>query len=77
VIEKLVKRKTTGENRCYLFLAVPMPEARIGLLKKAARELDLDLKKCLFVGEALKDIQPETGQDAGPSWFKLARVGNP
>jgi histidinol-phosphate phosphatase family protein len=30
---------------------------RIGMLKKAARELDLDLKKCLFVGDTLKDIQ--------------------
>ena len=36
---------------------------RIGLLKKAARELELDLKKCLFVGDNLKDIQ--AGKRAG------------
>ena len=36
---------------------------RIGLLKKAAQELGLDLKKCLFVGDALKDIQ--AGNRAG------------
>jgi histidinol-phosphate phosphatase family protein len=36
---------------------------RIGLLKKAARELNLDLKKCVFVGDNLKDIQ--AGNRAG------------
>jgi len=36
---------------------------RIGMLRKAARELNLDLKKCLFVGDALKDIQ--AGNRAG------------
>jgi histidinol-phosphate phosphatase family protein len=36
---------------------------RIGLLKKAARELHLDLKKCVFVGDNLKDIQ--AGNRAG------------
>lgn len=36
---------------------------RIGLLKKAAREIDLDLRKCLFVGDSLKDIQ--AGKRAG------------
>ena len=36
---------------------------RIGMLKKAAREFNLDLKKCLFVGDALKDIQ--AGKRAG------------
>ncbi len=36
---------------------------RIGMLKKAARELSLDLKKCIFVGDALKDIQ--AGKRAG------------
>jgi histidinol-phosphate phosphatase family protein len=30
---------------------------RIGMLKKAGRELNLDLKKCVFVGDSLKDIQ--------------------
>ena len=29
---------------------------RIGLLKKAAKELDLDLTKCVLVGDNLKDI---------------------
>jgi D-glycero-D-manno-heptose 1,7-bisphosphate phosphatase len=32
-------------------------------LKKAVRELNLDLKKSLFVGDSLKDIQ--AGQRAG------------
>jgi histidinol-phosphate phosphatase family protein len=36
---------------------------RIGLLKKAARDLKLDLKKCVFVGDNLKDIQ--AGNRAG------------
>jgi histidinol-phosphate phosphatase family protein len=36
---------------------------RIGLLKKAAQELDLDLTKCVFVGDTLKDIQ--AGNRAG------------
>ena len=36
---------------------------RIGMLKKATRDLNLDLKKCLFVGDALKDIQ--AGNRAG------------
>lgn len=36
---------------------------RIGLLKKAAREMDLDLTKCIFVGDNLKDIQ--CGKRAG------------
>ena len=36
---------------------------RIGMLKKAAKELDLDLKKCLFIGDSLKDIQ--AGNRAG------------
>jgi histidinol-phosphate phosphatase family protein len=36
---------------------------RIGMLKKAARELNLDLKRCLFVGDSLKDIQ--AGNRAG------------
>jgi histidinol-phosphate phosphatase family protein len=36
---------------------------RIGLLKKAAQEMDLDLKKCVFVGDTLKDIQ--AGNRAG------------
>lgn len=36
---------------------------RIGMLKRAARELNLDLKRCLFVGDALKDIQ--AGSRAG------------
>ncbi|MBI4764883.1 MAG: D-glycero-beta-D-manno-heptose 1,7-bisphosphate 7-phosphatase [Deltaproteobacteria bacterium] len=36
---------------------------RIGLLKKAAQELDLDLTKCVLVGDTLKDIQ--TGNRAG------------
>ncbi len=36
---------------------------RIGLLKKAAKEMDLDLTKCLFVGDNLKDIQ--AGKRAG------------
>jgi histidinol-phosphate phosphatase family protein len=36
---------------------------RIGLLKKAARELNLDLKKCVFVGDSLKDLQ--AGNRAG------------
>ncbi len=36
---------------------------RIGLLKKAAKELGLDLKNCLFVGDTLKDIQ--AGSRAG------------
>jgi histidinol-phosphate phosphatase family protein len=36
---------------------------RIGLLKKAARELNLDLKKCVFIGDSLKDIQ--AGKRAG------------
>jgi histidinol-phosphate phosphatase family protein len=36
---------------------------RIGMLKKAARELNLDLKECVFVGDNLKDIQ--AGNRAG------------
>ncbi len=36
---------------------------RIGLLKKAAKEMNLDLKKSLFVGDTLKDIQ--AGKRAG------------
>lgn len=36
---------------------------RIGMLKKAAREWNLDLKKCLFVGDSLKDLQ--AGKRAG------------
>jgi D-glycero-D-manno-heptose 1,7-bisphosphate phosphatase len=36
---------------------------RIGLLKQAAREFDLDLKECLFVGDSLKDLQ--AGKRAG------------
>lgn len=36
---------------------------RIGLLKRAAKELDLDLKKCLFVGDTLKDMR--AGNRAG------------
>jgi histidinol-phosphate phosphatase family protein len=36
---------------------------RIGLLKKAVRDLKLDLKKCVFVGDNLKDIQ--AGNRAG------------
>ena len=36
---------------------------RIGLLKQAAREFDLDLKACLFVGDSLKDLQ--AGRKAG------------
>jgi histidinol-phosphate phosphatase family protein len=36
---------------------------RIGLLKKAAKELDLDLTKCVFIGDSLKDIQ--AGKRAG------------
>jgi histidinol phosphatase-like enzyme len=36
---------------------------RIGLLKKSARDLKLDLKKCVFVGDHLKDIQ--AGNRAG------------
>src|SRR4030042_375624 len=38
-------------------------QPRIGMLKKAARELGLDLKKCFFVGDNLKDIQ--AGNRAG------------
>jgi histidinol-phosphate phosphatase family protein len=38
---------------------------RIGLLKRAAKELNLDLKKCLFVGDTIKDIQG--GRKAGCS----------
>jgi D-glycero-D-manno-heptose 1,7-bisphosphate phosphatase len=34
-----------------------------GLLKKAARELNLDLKKSIFIGDSLKDIQ--AGKMAG------------
>lgn len=34
-----------------------------GLLKKAARELHLDLTRCFFVGDALRDIQ--AGKRAG------------
>jgi histidinol-phosphate phosphatase family protein len=41
----------------------PCRKPRIGMLKKAARELNLDLKECLFVGDALKDIQ--AGRRAG------------
>ena len=36
---------------------------RIGLLKRAAKEMDLDLKKSIFVGDTLKDIQ--AGNRAG------------
>jgi histidinol-phosphate phosphatase family protein len=36
---------------------------RTGLLKKAARELKLDLRECVFVGDSLKDIQ--AGNRAG------------
>ena len=36
---------------------------RIGLLKKAAHEMDLDLTKCVIVGDNLKDIQ--AGKRAG------------
>ncbi|MEW6184729.1 MAG: HAD hydrolase-like protein [Thermodesulfobacteriota bacterium] len=37
-------------------LWVTMPRAPHGLLTKAAREMNLDLKKCIFVGDSLKDI---------------------
>ncbi|MEW6184724.1 MAG: D-glycero-beta-D-manno-heptose 1,7-bisphosphate 7-phosphatase [Thermodesulfobacteriota bacterium] len=36
---------------------------RIGLLKKAASEMNLDLKKCIFIGDSLKDLQ--AGNRAG------------
>ena len=36
---------------------------RIGLLKRAARELDLDLKNSVFVGDTLKDMR--AGKRAG------------
>ena len=36
---------------------------RIGLLKKAAKEMGLDLTKCILVGDNLKDIQ--AGKRAG------------
>lgn len=36
---------------------------RIGLLKKAAKEMNLDLKNSLFVGDTLKDVQ--AGKRAG------------
>jgi len=36
---------------------------RTGLLKKAAREMNLDLKKGIFIGDSLKDIQ--AGKSAG------------
>jgi histidinol-phosphate phosphatase family protein len=36
---------------------------RIGLLKKAAREMNLNLKRSVFIGDSLKDIQ--AGKRAG------------
>lgn len=36
---------------------------RIGLLKRAARDLNLDLRQCFFVGDTLRDIQ--AGRRAG------------
>lgn len=36
---------------------------RIGMLKKAAQELHLDLRQCFFVGDALRDVQ--AGKRAG------------
>lgn len=56
-IQKIYFCPHRPEDRC----ACRKP--RIGLLKKAAREMNLDLTKCLFVGDSLKDIQ--AGNRAG------------
>jgi histidinol-phosphate phosphatase family protein len=62
--------KRAGGNILKIYYCPHHPDARcrcrkprIGLLKKAAKELDLDLAKCLFVGDSLKDIQ--AGNRAG------------
>jgi histidinol phosphatase-like enzyme len=60
----LVKRKTTDVKRCALFpWGCRCRKPGIGLLKKAARELNLNLKKCVFVRDSLKDLQ--AGNRAG------------
>lgn len=41
----------------------PCRKPRIGLLKRAARELELDLKNSVFVGDTLKDMR--AGKRAG------------
>jgi D-glycero-D-manno-heptose 1,7-bisphosphate phosphatase len=69
--DRMIKAiKKAGGNILKIYFCPHLPDAhcacrkpRIGMLKKAARELKLDLKECLFVGDALKDIQ--AGHRAG------------
>jgi histidinol-phosphate phosphatase family protein len=56
-IKKIYYCPHRPEDRCHC------RKPRIGLLKQAAREFDLDLKECLFVGDSLKDLQ--AGKRAG------------
>jgi len=60
----------TGGNIVRVYYCPHHPDAhcrcrkpRIGLLKKAAQELSLDLSKSIFIGDTLKDIQ--AGNRAG------------
>ncbi len=62
--------KKAGGNILKIYYCPHHPDAhcscrkpRIGLLKRAARELDLDLKKSVFVGDTLKDMR--AGKRAG------------
>ncbi|MBI5604261.1 MAG: D-glycero-beta-D-manno-heptose 1,7-bisphosphate 7-phosphatase [Deltaproteobacteria bacterium] len=62
--------KRAGGNILKIYYCPHHPDAhcscrkpRIGLLKRAARELDIDLKNSVFIGDTLKDMQ--AGNRAG------------